>query len=75
MPDDSDDELIARLRASQKQPVEKLPALPHEKDDDAWDVLFVRTASPALTVLVIPLRAIRWVRERRSKDRKTNGSC
>lgn len=70
-PDDPTEALIARLLAAQKKRVEKLPEPPHEKDHDPWDVVFVQTASPTLIVLALPLRAIRWVRERRRKGRIT----
>lgn len=68
VPDDSDDALIARLRAVQKRPVEKDPEPPHEKDDDPWDVVLAETGSFSLAVLAIPLRLIRWVRDKRRKQ-------
>ena len=67
MADDSDDALIARLRAAKKEPVEKDPSPPHEKDDDPWDLTLVETGSLTLALLAVPLRVIRWVREKRQK--------
>ena len=52
--DDPDDALLARLRAAQKKPVEKIPPPPREEDDDPWDEVLIQTGSPTLTILALP---------------------
>ena len=68
VPDDSDD-LISRLRAAEKPPVSLDPAHaaaqqrakgPHEP----WDVTLSQSGSIILTLLAVPLKAIRKLRTR-----------
>jgi hypothetical protein len=68
VPDDADN-LISRLRAAQKPPVAQDPehAAAQERvkgPDEPWDVILSQSGSIILTVLAVPLRALRRLRTR-----------
>jgi hypothetical protein len=68
VPDDADD-LISRLRKAQKPPVPLDPehAAAQERakgPQEPWDVILPQSGSIILTLLALPLRALRKLRTR-----------